>query len=192
MHSRKPDEMLSKATKLHRHLAPAPVRRFCPNYMANSLAEIDPAELVTAGFHAVLLDVDNTLIPWRSMKFPDETIEWISTCKAAGLKLCIVSNTRNKPRLKLLSEKLGIPFASGRMKPARAAFLDAIKLTGVPAHQTVMIGDQMFTDVWGANRLGMCTIWVMPMHPKEFIGTKISRLAEKVVSRFLKRARQPE
>lgn len=121
------------------------------------------------------------------MKFPDETLGWIQRCKHAGLKLCIVSNTRNKPRLKHLSDKLGIAHASGRMKPSREAFHDAIRITGVPATETVMVGDQLFTDVWGANRLGIPTIWVQPMAKREFFGTKFSRLAERAIVRLLRR-----
>lgn len=138
----------------------------------------------------MLLDVDNTLLPWKGMKFPETTLEWIRRCKQVGLALCIVSNTRNRPRLKILSEKLGIPHATGRMKPSRDAFHDAIRITGVPARETIMIGDQLFTDVWGANRMGIPTIWVQPMAKREFFGTKFSRLAERAIVRLLRRHRE--
>ncbi len=120
------------------------------------------------------------------MKFPEKTLAWIEACRKEGIALCIVSNTRNKPRLKLLSEKLGVPHAEGPMKPGRAAFLDAMRITGVPATETIMIGDQLFTDVWGANRLGIASIWVTPMAKREFFGTKFSRLAERMIVRMLR------
>lgn len=178
---------LKEAVKFDRSRTFAPLRRFCPTYRVSSLDSIDPDVLWDMSYRAILLDVDNTLIPWKGMKFPDTTIDWIAKCREAGLKLCIVSNTRNKPRLKLLSEKLGIPHAEGPMKPGRAAFVDAMRITGVPPEATIMVGDQLFTDVWGANRLGIASIWVTPMAKREFFGTKFSRLAERMITRLLKR-----
>lgn len=164
------------------------MRRFCPDHHVSAVSAIDPTLLVEAGVDAVLLDLDNTLVAWRGSEVPNHTEEWVEACKRAGLRLCLVSNTRNLPRLKALSERLGIPFVRGRMKPARDGFERALALLRSSPGKAVMVGDQLFTDVWGANRMGMRSIWVERVHPKEFFGTKISRMAERLLLRTLRRA----
>ncbi|MFN8139813.1 MAG: YqeG family HAD IIIA-type phosphatase [Fimbriimonadales bacterium] len=165
-------------------------RRFCPSFRARKLSEIVPSELVASGIKAVLLDVDNTLVNWKAMHIPEETSAWIQDCMNAGLKLCLVSNTRNPARLHELSNRLGIPYARGKMKPSRQPFEDALRKVNATVAEAVMVGDQMFTDVWGGNRMGMITIWLEPRHSREFFGTKISRVAEKAVGRLIERAKK--
>lgn len=175
---------MNKPVRYHKKKTLGVLRRFCPDWHVPSVRHIDPESLKKDGYEAILLDLDNTLIPWKGMHIPDETHKWIESVKNAGLKMCLVSNTRNVKRLKLLSEKLDIPHVRGRYKPAKSGFEKALKLIGATPEKTVMIGDQIFTDVWGGNRMGMKTIWVRPMHHREFIGTKFSRMAEKVITRF--------
>lgn len=165
------------------------LRRFCPHYEADRLVDIKPSDLVAKKISAVLLDLDNTLVNWKSREVEEETHAWIDECKSLGLKLCLVSNTRNPSRLAALSEVFGIPYAKGRMKPSRDAFQDALRIVGTEPSETAMIGDQMFTDVWGGNRLGLITILVRPRHPREFFGTKVSRILERVISRLNERAK---
>lgn len=168
------------------------MRRFCPDHHVPAVSAIDPNVLVDAGIEAVLLDLDNTLVAWRGSEVPNHTEEWVGACRRAGLCLCLVSNTRNLPRLMALSERLGIPFVRGRMKPAKDGFVRALALLNAVPERAVMVGDQLFTDVWGANRMGMRSIWVERVHPKEFFGTKISRMAERLLLRTLRRAWEQE
>lgn len=168
------------------------VRRFCPIEAANDLAGIDPKVLVESGKALVLLDADNTLLPWRSEDIPDSSIDWIERAKAAGLKICLVSNTRNRPRLDGLSERLGIIVAEGKFKPSRSMFQWALSHFGLKSEQAVMIGDQIFTDVFGANRSGVEAILVRPMGTREFIGTKFNRFLEKILMRRLVHTMQAE
>ncbi|MDW8107936.1 MAG: HAD-IA family hydrolase, partial [Armatimonadota bacterium] len=114
------------------------------------------------------------------------------TMHAAGIKLCFVSNTRNLSRLRWLSEQLNIPYARGPMKPRRAMLRRALQLVGVEPEHAAIVGDQLFTDIWGGNRLGIYTIWVRPMHPREFIGTKVSRAIEKWLLKRLEPYQEPE
>ncbi len=165
------------------------LRGFCPDFSASTLYDIEPEELKKMGIKAVLLDLDNTLVNWKATHVTDETDRWILQCKEAGLKLCLVSNTRNQKRLKELSARFEIPYARGKMKPSRTGFLDALRILECKPNETVMVGDQLFTDVWGGNRTGVATIWVSPRHPREFFGTKFSRIAERLVKRLLQKAR---
>lgn len=181
--------MLRKHPRFQRESAPALLRRFCPHYHVKVLSDVDPGELAGAGMKGILLDLDNTLLPWKSHELPQETIDWVAKCQRAGLKLCLLSNTRNLARLQSISEKLNVPSVRARMKPAREGFRKALDVLGLAAQDVVMVGDQMFTDIWGGNRMGICTIWVERMHHREFFGTKISRLVEKLVMKILSKFR---
>ena len=155
------------------------LKRWCPDEHVQSVAEITPERLQAQGIQALLLDLDNTITPWRSRQVPPEVAEWVKQMQAAGIQLCFVSNTRNLGRLQWLSETLGIPYARGPMKPRRAMLRRALEMLNVAPEHAAIVGDQLFTDIWGGNRLGIYTIWVHPMHPREFIGTKLSRQVEK-------------
>jgi HAD superfamily phosphatase (TIGR01668 family) len=180
--------MLRKSKKFLRETAPSVLRRFCPDHRVEHLTDIFVEDLARAGVRAVLLDVDNTLLPWKGLRIPDQTKEWVAALKAAGIKICLVSNTRNLPRLRAIAESLGVSYVRGRMKPAKEGFENALRELKCSPSETVMIGDQMFTDVWGGNRMGLKTIWVQPMHPREFVGTKLSRIVERIIAKFLQRA----
>jgi len=149
------------------------------------LKSIDLSRVARACKKLILLDVDNTLLPWRSKDIPPETLEWLEGGKALGLEFCIVSNTRNKARLEHLAHALGVDFVDGRSKPSRRMFRAAMHRHHVTPDQTLMVGDQLMTDILGANRSGIEAIWVKPMSDYEFVGTKVNRFAESLVIRRL-------
>jgi HAD superfamily phosphatase (TIGR01668 family) len=168
------------------------LRRWCPDEHVQSVAEITPEHLQAIGVRALLLDLDNTITPWRSRQVPSEIADWVKRMQEAGIQLCFVSNTRNLGRLQWLSEQLKIPYARGPMKPRRTMLRRALEMLGVEPQHAAIVGDQLFTDVWGGNRLGIYTIWVRPMHPREFIGTRVSRQVEKWLLKRLERYQQHE
>jgi hypothetical protein len=151
------------------------------------VTEILVHELQERGIDTVLLDLDNTLVGWQKHDVADEVREWIRTLKEAGMQLCLVSNTRHGRRLVALSEELEIPYVRRAWKPRKKGFLNAMKDLGAEPSKTIMIGDQMFTDVFGGNRLGIYTIMVRPMARREFLGTKISRALEYVLLAWFRR-----
>lgn len=170
----------------------APFRKLCPTGTIARIWEIDPQELAKRGKKLVLLDVDNTLVLWRSHDIPAETTAWIESAKGAGLQLCILSNTKNPGRLKELADQMGVPYIRGRFKPSRQMYLQALEQFRVKAGEAIMIGDQLFTDILGANRTGIEAIWVEQMGQREFAGTKISRLGERIVRPWLRRGMMEE
>jgi len=175
-----------------RERVPRWLRRWCPHEYVQHISEITPESLQRRGIRALLLDLDNTLTPWRSRQVLPEVEAWVKRMQEAGIALCFVSNTRNMARLRWLSERLNIPYARGAMKPRREMLRRALQKLGVPPEQAAIVGDQLFTDIWGGNRLGIYTIWVHPMHPREFLGTKISRLVERWILRRIEPYRQRE
>jgi HAD superfamily phosphatase (TIGR01668 family) len=159
----------------------------CPKVCVSSLAEVDLDALIDQGIKAILLDLDNTILPWKDREAPSESIKWINDAKTRGLKLCIASNTHNPKRLRYVAERLGIPCMHNIAKPSRRGLRRAMVEMGETESTTAMIGDQIFTDILGGNRLSLHTILVEPMHRREFIGTKISRLLEIPVKFWLVR-----
>jgi len=162
------------------------LRQFSPSEALSSLEMVDLVGLKAAGKSLVLLDVDNTLLPWRSREIPDSTRAWIDHGKSLEMQFCVISNTRNPERLTAICEELDIPFVRAKFKPSRDMYLLALGKYGVEPEAAVMIGDQLMTDIWGANRCGIDAIWVQPIGAREFIGTRVvSRNVERLLGRFL-------
>lgn len=153
----------------------------CPDQVAESVTCVDVAALKCRRIEALLMDLDNTLVPWRGYDVSTGVLEWLRGAEAQGLKLCIVSNTRFPKRLARLAGKLGMPFVNAAFKPRRGAFRAALALLDVEPSSAAVVGDQVFTDILGGNRLGLHTILVRPLSRREFAGTRISRLFERVV-----------
>lgn len=171
---------------------PGWVRGLCPAHSSLSLLDVDPKALANSGKKLILLDVDNTLLPWRSETIPPSSFTWVEEAKRAGLKLCILSNTRHPARLDRIAKKFDVPYLMGRFKPSPAMYRQALKQFGVSPQEAVMIGDQLFTDILGANRSGIEAIWVRPMSGRDFVGTKLSRLGERIVRPTLYRSLRSE
>ena len=161
-----------------RHSLPAHIKFFAPAHAAKSLPDIDLEALWNRGKRLLLMDMDHTLVMWREEEFSEPVLEWVRRAKALGFQLCILSNTKNPARLERLGKKLEIETVRGRMKPSRSMFRQALIKFRVPREAAVMIGDQMMTDILGANRAGIDAIWVQRMEGKEFTGTKINRFLE--------------
>jgi HAD superfamily phosphatase (TIGR01668 family) len=164
------------------------IRRFCPGLIVPSITDLTPAFFEARGLRAALLDVDNTLVLWHGTEVDPAISDWVLQLKAAGMRFCLASNTRRGRRLAALGDALGIPYELGVAKPRLAGLRRCLARVDSPAEATAMIGDQLFTDIWGGNRCGLYTILVQPMSTHEFIGTRVvSRPLEKVVMAALRR-----
>jgi HAD superfamily phosphatase (TIGR01668 family) len=163
-------------------------RAFAPARATDRLEDVDLHALHEQGKRLILLDVDNTLVEWKQENFSPVVIEWLETAKQTGFHICIISNTRRVQRLARISETLGIPTVRGRFKPSRVMYRLALIKFSCKADQAVMIGDQMMTDILGANRAGIDAIWVRKMAPKEFGPTKINRMIEGILTSFIYKA----
>ena len=179
-----------RAGKFERERVPGWARGFCPAHSSLSLLDVDLKGLAQSGKKLILLDVDNTLLPWKGEAIPQSSSDWIAAARQNGLELCILSNTRHPARLDRIAKKLGVHYLQGKFKPSTAMYRQALKQFGVQPQQAVMIGDQLFTDILGANRAGIEAIWVRPMTAHDFVGTKISRFGERLVRGTLYRTLQ--
>ncbi len=163
-------------------------RPFAPAHAAESLESIDLERLWASGKRLILLDVDNTLVAWKKEEFSGAVLDWIERAKAMGFQICIISNTRRVERLARIGEKLGVETVRGRFKPSRTMYrLALIKFHRRP-EEAVMIGDQLMTDVLGANRAGIDAIWVRRMAAREFGPTEINRFVERLLTSAIYKA----
>ncbi|TDA67723.1 MAG: YqeG family HAD IIIA-type phosphatase [Clostridia bacterium] len=155
-----------------------------PGLYVSSLARVPVGVLVDRGIKGLVVDLDNTVTLWNDDYLAPEVLEWFSTVSRAGLKACLTSN--NSPeRGRRVVERLALPAVFNCGKPRRRGLRQALEVLGMTPRETALIGDQIFTDVLGGNRLGLYTILVRPISPYEFIGTRFMRRLERVVLRSL-------
>lgn len=154
------------------------LKKLYPNAYISSLMDIDPEFLTQKGIRGLILDLDNTLVAWKTGVFEPEMVNHLKSYKDQGIKLCVVTNAMNK-RVTALVKPLGIPWVARAGKPSRRPFVKALKILETNEAETAVVGDQLFTDVLGGNRMGLFTILVTPINKREFIGTRFVRVAEK-------------
>lgn len=149
-------------------------------------------ELCALGIRGVILDLDNTLTPWKSVHLSLEIIDWIAQLHATGVHCCIASNAASARRVQPVADQLGIAWITRACKPWPHAFRRAMAVMGTAPDTTAVFGDQIFTDIFGANRLGLYTVLVEPVSSQEALVTRvIQRPLERLVGRTAKASAQP-
>ena len=151
-----------------------------PDFIVLSLEDIPILELKKNGIEGLIIDLDNTLTNWNCHNIEPHICIWLDNLKDLGFKTCIVSNN-GVNRIKASVDQLCIPFIGNALKPSKRAFLKAMKIMNTSPNNTAVIGDQLFTDILGGKRVGITTILVAPRSSREFPGTKITRLLERLV-----------
>ena len=136
---------------------------FRARFRAHDIYEITGEALERRGFKLLLADLDNTLVPYKVTRPSEETVFWKEELEARGIRLFLLSNSRKPGRAQKFAEQLGIPFQGHSGKPKKAGYLRAMERMGCTPAQTVMVGDQIFTDIWGANRAGITSVLVKPI-----------------------------
>nr|WP_249316911.1 YqeG family HAD IIIA-type phosphatase [Bacillus sp. FJAT-50079] len=155
-----------------------------PNEYVKSVFDIHPKALVEKGIKAIITDLDNTLVEWDRPEATPNIIKWFADMKEHDIKVTIVSNN-NEQRVKAFSDPLGIPFIHQARKPLSAAFKKATKIMGTNNENTVIIGDQLLTDILGGNRAQFYTILVVPVASSDGFFTKFNRMIERrIMARF--------
>jgi len=152
-------------------------RLITPDAFYGSVTEIEPDSLSRQGIRGLIIDLDNTLCPWDTEEIPPEVEDWIRRVTESGIRICLVSNNRSR-RAERMGKRLGIPALGGAMKPRRRGLRKAMALLGTGHRETAVIGDQVFTDILAARRLGVGAILVRPQSRREFPGTRLARLLE--------------
>lgn len=165
---------------------------FCPHQVVRRVEEVDLEDLKARGIRALLLDLDNTLTPWQSYEMTPAAQQWLAQAKR-DFRVCLVSNQVRARRVRRIAAQLGIVCVHGLGpwgKPWSRIFRRALRLTGVSPKQAAMIGDQLFTDICGARRMGMYAILVEPVGKRELAWTRLNRWLARWVERYLRRRGQ--
>ena len=152
-----------------------------PKKYIDKVTDIDIDTLKNNDIRGIILDVDNTLIDYEK-KLIDGIEDWCKKIKEKDIKLCILSNSNNKEKIEKIAKKLDIPYLYFGTKPLKRGFKKAKKLLKLENENIAVVGDQIFTDVLGANRCKMYSILVKPLNEKDiFFVTKIVRNIERIV-----------
>ncbi len=150
-----------------------------PDAREASTYDIPVEKLYEMGIRGMIFDIDNTLVP-HGAPADDRAIAFFARLKAVGMDACLLSNNK-EPRVKMFNEPIGVHYIFKANKPGIGNYKKAMELMGTNEENTVFVGDQIFTDVWGANRTGVKSILVKPINPKEEIQIVLKRIIEKPI-----------
>lgn len=162
------------------------LRLLVPDAVCQSLFTVDLDDLQARGIRGLIIDLDNTLIAYGDRTVTDEARRWVEDARRRGFKICLTSNARSR-RVRFFAESLQIPGIANAAKPIRRAFRRAMRIMGTRPEQTAVIGDQVFTDVLGGNRMNVYTVLVNPLSTRELGATRMMRrLERKVLERLVR------
>lgn len=160
-----------------------------PTFLAEALWTIDLDWLASAGrasprgIRGLILDLDNTLVDWNDTRVRPEVRRWIEAAHRKGMRLCLASNALRAARVSAVAEDLKLLLVARAGKPFPVAFRRAMAALGTDPATTCAIGDQVFTDMLGANWLGLMTILLTPLSRRESPHTRVIRLLERPLRR---------
>ena len=165
-------------------------KRFYPDIYIDSAYDIDYEGLYNKGYRGIIFDIDNTLVE-HGAPVTKKCSDLFDSLRAIGFDTCIISNNK-EPRVKPLADACGSRYVSKAAKPSPVNYIKAMDIMNCGKDNVFFVGDQIFTDVYGANRAGIRTILVKPIHPKEEIQIVLKRYLEKIVLFFYTRKRKKE
>ena len=155
-------------------------KKFYPDYKLKNIDEIDFNIFAEKNIKFALLDIDNTLVSYTSPLADDVARNFLSKLTENGIRYVFVSNN-HRDRVEKFASEFNAFYVNDSGKPLLFGIKRAMRHLGAKKENTVLIGDQVFTDVYGGNRAGLLTIMVEPIEAKEtpFFGVK--RKLEKIV-----------
>lgn len=163
---------------------------FFPDRYVASTYVIDFEELYEKGCRGLIFDIDNTLVP-HGAPADERAVRLFERLKAIGYRCCLISNNQ-EPRVKMFNERIQVDYVYNAHKPSVKNYKKAMEIMGTDTDNTLFIGDQLFTDVWGAKRTGIGSILVKPIHPREEIQIVLKRYLERIVLYFYRRSLKRE
>ncbi len=160
-------------------------KRLKPDLFIDSIYELDLEMLKDKGISNLIIDIDNTVVSWNQTYLDQEIKDYINHIKEQGFDICFISNNTKK-RSRVFEKELDIPVICNAAKPMKRCFKKALTILDGERKNTAVIGDQIFTGVYGGNRMKLFTILVKPISEQEFITTKIMRKMENKVLKEIK------
>lgn len=135
-----------------------------PNQVCDDFTQLPPKELAQKGVRVVLADLDNTLVSYGETHPTQAVIDWKNALKEEGITLFILSNSRKKGRVDVFAQALDVPYQGWSGKPKKKGYRRALDTLKATPDQCLMVGDQIFTDIFGATRMNIPAILVKPIH----------------------------
>lgn len=158
---------------------------FYPDHEAEDAYGISYENIYNRGFRGVIFDIDNTLVP-HGAPADKKAAELFERLRKIGYQTVLLSNNK-EPRVKSFAQDVGSGYIFKAGKPGRTGYEKAMERMGTRPENTIFVGDQLFTDIWGAKRAGIATYLVKPIHPKEEIQIVLKRRLEWIVLFFYRR-----
>lgn len=152
---------------------------FFPKRYYDKKEDIPIEEYYRQGYRGILFDIDNTLVP-HDKPVDEKAFIFIRRLKELGFGICLISNN-DEERVRTFADPLAVDYVYKAWKPGRKGYLEGMGKLGTTVDNTLFVGDQIFTDIWGANRAGIFSILLDPIDPKEEIQIILKRLPEKLV-----------
>ncbi|MDO4788560.1 MAG: HAD-IIIA family hydrolase [Johnsonella sp.] len=159
-----------------------------PDAEWDSVYDIDFHHLYLEGFRAIIFDIDNTIVP-HGAPADQKAIDFFGMLHREGLKTCLLSNNKEK-RVRPFALALQSPYISKAGKPGISGYEEAMRIMGSSRKDTLFIGDQIFTDIWGAKRAGLRSYLVRPINPREEIQIVFKRYLEAPVLFFFRKKKK--
>ena len=155
------------------------LEKFYPNEYVNSVEDIDFDMYYKQGIRGVIFDIDNTLVP-HGHPATDKSIEFFEKLRKIGLDTCLISNNQ-EPRVEPFAYAVKSKYIFDAHKPSTRNYKKAMELMHTDVDSTIFVGDQIFTDVYGANRTGIQSVMVKKIDKKEEIQIVLKRIPEKFI-----------
>jgi len=156
------------------------MRLFKPDEYLTDVLAIDLERLRQGGIEALIMDLDNTLLPRDTSVVPPEIDAWVRALPDAGFRVCFVSNNFHE-RVVTVAAEFELPLVAKAVKPLPFAFLKALRAVGVRRRACAVVGDQYFTDILGGKFLGCRTIMVLPLSSSDLPHTLLLRRLERLI-----------
>jgi len=160
--------------------------KFIPTYYAANIYEVDPTFFKEIGIETLLLDLDNTLASYKELTANEQTLAYLAKLEALGIKVILVSNSSGK-RVRNYAKSANLPFISGARKPFTGKTKKYLKKENIDLATVMMVGDQILTDVYFANNLGVKVLLTDKLVKEDQWTTRINRLLDRPLRRRLER-----
>lgn len=161
------------------------IKSLYPSYRIGSAYQIDYKGWYDKGIRGIIFDIDNTLVE-HGAAANEKAVALFTELHRMGYRTMLLSNNK-EPRVKSFANDVNSDYIFKANKPSVKGYQDAMNRMGTTPETTLFVGDQLFTDVWGANRTGIISYLTSPIDPKEEIQIVLKRYLEKVVLYFYER-----
>ncbi len=141
-----------------------------PQGFTTDITTLQASSLKSKGIALVLADLDNTLVSYGGTEPPEKIVAWKNALAQENIPLFILSNSRKPGRVEDFAQKLQVPYKTRAGKPRKSAFADVLAQYQVQPQQTLMVGDQIFTDILGATSMGIPAVLVRPVALHDHFG----------------------